>query len=399
MSKIKLLLIFTSLFILTLAVYFVIKKNKTTVDDTQTVFNKLITPNPFVYRDEKCFLEDSVIFRSYKEAEPNEKEQKNIGYVNNKFGLYIYSVENFAKKADEMVNSNGGNWGYVLVPYNVKDYELNKWNSFFEILNRKHLIPIIQLWDVDIENYKKQTEKASEFLTKLPWPIKKKYISVYNEMNDSNFFNGGANPEIYSKILDFTISTFKKNDPDYFILNGAFNSTAPNVNGYVDQEVFMMKMNDEVPNIFKKLDGWASHSYPNPDYIGKPTDMGRGSIRNYEWELSVLKNKFNVSELPVFITETGWPHAEGETYNSKYYTDEKSASFLKQAFENVWLKDERVVAVTPFTIYYDSPHDHFSFVEKNGDTYRNFEVLKAMKKVSGKPPVLRESEKEFINCL
>lgn len=359
---------------------------------------KLKTPSSFTFTEQKCYFEDSINFREYQEKEASkEKVQDIIGHVNNKFGLYVYSEENFIKKADEMINSNGGDWGYVLIPYNVRDYDNSKWRSLFDLLSKKHLIPIIQLWDIDPEHYKKETEGAAQFLNKFPWPVKNKYISAYNEMNDPNFFRGGANPEVYAEILDYTIKTFKSYDNDFFILNGAFNATAPNVRGYYDEEVFMVQMNEKVPDIFKKLDGWASHSYP-ADYVGSPNGNGRGSVRGYEWELSVLKNRFGVEKIPVFITETGWAHAEGQSYSFSYLDSNTAASNLKQAFEKVWLPDERVVAVTPFTIYYDSPFDHFSFVKKDGSVYPQFDLLKQMKKTSGKPPVLFQTEKEIISC-
>ncbi|MFH1648657.1 MAG: hypothetical protein ABIA11_02945, partial [Patescibacteria group bacterium] len=40
---------------------------------------------------------------------------------NNKFGIYLYAeVKQFFEIAQKLVNSNGGEWGYVLIPYNVK---------------------------------------------------------------------------------------------------------------------------------------------------------------------------------------------------------------------------------------------------------------------------------------
>lgn len=361
--------------------------------------DKLKTPSDITFVEDKCTSEDRISFKYYKtDTSQDANAQKNIGYVNNKFGLYVYSTGNFIKKADELVNSNGGDWGYVLIPYNVKDRDNSKWSEIFDLLARKHLIPVIQLWDVDLDKYESQTEGAAKFLNKFPWPIDKKYISAYNEVNDANFWKGRVDPKGYAKILDFTIKTFKSYDSHFFIMNGAFNSTAPNAKGYMDEVLFMQQMNDAVPGIFAKLDGWASHSYPQPDYIGKPTDTGRISIRAYDWELSVLAGAFNVKDLPVFITETGWAHAEGEKYNYAFYDAQTAAEYIKTAFTNVWLPDDRVVAVMPFTIYYDPPFDHFSWVKKDGSVYPQFDVIKALPKIAGKPSVLASIEKEVIKC-
>jgi hypothetical protein len=350
----------------------------------------------------QCELDYEVTGYFTLEPSPDDDIQKNIGYQNNKFGLYVYSTGDFIRKADEMINTNGGDWGYVLIPYNVRDRDGGKWRELFDLLAQKHLIPIIQLWDVSLDDYEDETRNAAKFLDNLNWPIKHRYISAYNEMNDSRFWKGKLDPEGYAKVLEYTIEAFNSRDEDFFILNGAFNSTAPNGNGYMEQLAYMRKMNDSVPGIFEKLDGWASHPYPQPAFTGLPTDTGRVSIRAYEWELAVLQNEFDVdtTNLPVFITETGWPHAEGENYNSNFYNAETVSKYIKQAFEDVWLKDDRVVAVTPFTIYYDPPFDHFSWVDKDGHGYMQFDVIKQMRKVQGKPPVnLPVIEKRSGDCV
>ena len=101
--------------------------------------------------------------------------QQNIGYQNNKFGLYIYAEVDYVEYAGDMVNSNGGDWGYVLLPINVKDYEASKWTKIFELLNQKHLIPIIQLWDLTKKEQEEQIAQSAYFLNSLPWPTKNRY--------------------------------------------------------------------------------------------------------------------------------------------------------------------------------------------------------------------------------
>ena len=384
--------------ILIVLVSFLVYSRKVNLNEDALFESKFENPSDIEFKVEPCFFEDSLTYKYYEDRKGEGDVQKNIGYINNKFGLYVYSTENFIKKADELINSNGGDWGYVLIPYNVRDYDGSKWRKIFDLLNKKHLIPIIQLWDFSAKSYKKDTEKAANFLNKLLWPIEKKYISVYNETNDSRFWKGKVDPKEYAEVLDFTIKTFKSYDKGFFMLNGAFNSTAPNLNGYMDEELYLVRMNDSTPGIFSKLDGWASHPYPMPAYLGKPSEYGRQSVRGYEWELDVLKNRFGIETIPVFITETGWPHAEGKNHNYGFYDSNTVASYIKETFEKVWLKDDRVVAITPFTIYYDPPFDHFSWVKKDGSVYPQFDLIKSLKKVSGRPPVLTYVEKEVITC-
>ena len=341
----------------------------------------------------QCNQFSSIEYLSY----PN---YSSLSKPNNKFGIYIYAEEErFFKLAEKLVNSNGGDWGHVLIPYNVKDRDYNKWKRVFDNLNSRHLIPIIQLWDVDTAKYKSDTKESASFLDGFLWPIKERYISVYNEPNDDKFWKGDANAKNYAKILDYTIDVFKQENLNFFMLNGALNASAPNGSGYINPLSFMYQMNQEIPGIFNKLDGWASHSYPQPNFSGSPYDTGLWSIKAYEDELTYLKTTLRVKkDLPVFITETGWAHAEGNPYNGSYFNAQTAAQNYKTAFEEVWLKDNRVRAVTPFTVLYDPPNDHFSWVNSDGVPYEQYEVVKKIKKIKGEPASLQKTQMQVSNC-
>lgn len=319
---------------------------------------------------------------------------------NNKFGLYVYAERgDFITLAKKLVNSSGGSWGYVLLPYNVKDRDSQKWKNVFEQLHKNHLIPVVQLWDVDLQNYKSQTKEAAQFLNSLLWPIRYKYVSVYNEPNDAKFWYGKVDPETYAKVLAYTITAFRAENEDFFMLNGALNVSSSTDKSNLDAFDYMKRMNSEVPGVFNELDGWASHSYPQPNFSGNPHTVGRYGIRAYDTELSFLKNSLGVKkELPVFITETGWAHAEGSSYNNSYLSDEQVAENFKIAYEKYWLPDARVRAVMPFTIWYDTPFDHFSWVNNDEVSYKHYDVVKSIKKVAGKPPALLESTFMVTSC-
>lgn len=319
---------------------------------------------------------------------------------NNKFGIYVYAeVARFFEVAQDLVNSNGGEWGYVLIPYSVQDQDYDKWSRVFEQLRNKKLIPIIQLWNVDVNNYVDETREAAEFLNRFIWPIKYRYISVYNEPNSSDFWYDKIDPAEYARILDYSITIFKQKNEDFYILNGALNVSAPTDSSYMNPFTFMRLMNDAEPGIFERLDGWASHSYPQPNFSGNPTDTGTWSIRAYDEELIFLKDELNVKkDLPVFITETGWAHAEGVVYNPSYLPVETVGAYFKQAYEDVWLKDNRVRAVMPFTIRYDPPFDHFSWINSDYVPYYHYETIKKMEKVKGEPPELARETIVINSC-
>jgi len=341
-----------------------------------------------------CPIQESINYYYYDEGD-------SLWGQNNKFGIYIYAEnETFFEKAQELVNSNGGKWGYVLIPYGVNDRDSNKWERVFEQLRDKKLIPIIQLWGLDIHKYKKQTVEAATFLNRFPWPIRYRYVSVYNEPNDSKFWFGNADPVEYAKVLAYTIQKFKEENVEFYMLNGALNVSSPNDGQNIDAFDFMMRMDASDPGIFERLDGWASHSYPQPNFAGSPYATGRWSIKAYADELEFLKNSLGVTKnLPVFITETGWAHAEGLNYQPSYPTVATMSEYLKLAYENVWLKDDRVRAVMPFTIYYNPPFDHFSWLNSDYVPYAQFDTVKKMSKVAGEPPRIQKATLVMDRCL
>lgn len=384
----KKIVIISTLILLAIGAYFVFSnlyvgavRGELTVDTAGRDTNNKAEFSPF--GEPTCTPGDEIEYFYYEEKSKDTQP-------NNKFGLYVYAEnKDFIKLADELVNSNGGDWGYAHIPYNVDDRDYEKWQTVFSILLDKHLIPIIQLYDHDDNNFESELEGAADFLDEFVWPVKQRYISVYNEPNDAKFWYGRVDPAEYAQVLAYAITEFKDENEDFFMMNGALNISAANGEGYMDAFAFMSAMDAEVPGIFSRLDGWASHPYPQPNFSGSPYAEGRWSIRAYEDELAYLKNTLGVTkELPVFITETGWAHAEGEIYNSSFYTAEQIADYMVIAFEEVWLPDERVAAVTPFTIWYEPPFDHFSWVTKDNVPYAHYEAVKSLEKIAGNPQKL-----------
>lgn len=80
--------------------------------------------------------------------------------------------------------------------------------------------------------------------------------------------------------------------------------------------------------------------------------------------------------LPIFITETGWKHAEGITFDPSLPSSDTVAENFKQAFENAW-NNNQIVAVTPFLLIYQEPlFDHFSFKKfASYDYYPFFQTI------------------------
>lgn len=322
----------------------------------------------------------------------------------NKFGIHILDPSEL-QQAAELVNSSGGDWGFVTIVIRDDDRDFEKWQNFFDQCRQLHLIPLVRLAthnenETWVAPKKEEISSWVNFLANLNWPTKNRYIIVFNEPNHAKEWGGKIDPHYYAQILNEFISQLKKANPDFQILPAGFDLAAPNSKTTKDALAFWQEMNKEVPGIFEKIDGWASHSYPNHGFLGKPQDSGRTSIRGYQWELAVLKSQFGVKkELPVFITETGWPHQKTQNPNAKtknFYRPELVAEYLETAYKNVWLPDKRVIAVTPFTLNYQAePLDVFSWFDNQAQPYPQYERVKNLPKNTWWPQ--QEEKWEVLN--
>ncbi len=322
--------------------------------------------------------------------------------TNNRFGIHIISpISQEIADSVDLVNSQGGDWGYVTVVIEDHDWDKNKWQNFFDLLRREHLIPILRLATHPVgDNWARPDEslagKYADFLDELNWPIKNRYVVIYNEPNQAHEWGGNVDPVGYAKILDQTIVALKQKNPDFFVMNAGLDASSPQqAPNYFEEANFLQIMQESVPGIFAKLDGWVSHSYPNPGFIGSPDGYGKGSVRTWEWELSKLAQIGMIKKLPVFITETGWKHAEGVNYNKYYPSTEQVAKYYEQAFQGAWNSD-RIIAITPFILnYQQSPFDHFSFkkiTDEKQDTYPQYLAIKNLSKSVGQPVQLNQAK-------
>lgn len=336
-----------------------------------------------------------------------------LSVPNNKVGIHIISpVDEEASPAAQLANSSGGDWGYVTVLIESKDRDQSKWQQFFDTLRRRHLIPLVRIATEPEGNFWKRPVEGEEtawanFLDSLVWPIKNRYVIVYNEPNQGQEWGGAVDPISYAQSLDKTITSLKTKNADFFVLNAGLDASAPQkVPSYADESSFLAQMNAAIPGIFNKLDGWVSHSYPNPNFSGSVDDVGRGTIRTWVWEMQLLQSLGLTKQLPVFITETGWKHAEGLNYDRSLPTSDQVAEYLKEAFQSAWTSN-RLVAVTPFLLtYQDAPFDHFSFKKLTGqpqnpkvlgasypEYYSPYQTLADLPKTSGAP--IQENKAEI----
>jgi hypothetical protein len=430
---------------------------------------------------------------------------------NNKFGIHLAQphLEDL-KKAAELVNSNGGDWGYVTLVIQENDRNSQKWQEIFDLLRKYHLIPIIRLATTPLgENWKRPNPSDAyswaDFLDSLNWVVKNRYVVLFNEPNHATEWGGAVDPKDYAKVAFSFAKTLKEKNPNFFVMLAGFDASAPHLPPkFYDEEIFLKEMlttarelvhNDypkkdsnksqrksnnhiginlpkirivhkffnsnlyakikkNIPkrrsavnmirlftslrlekfgtiktaanqaaerliessdktrksaffdflesffiknilaqekkgSLFDYIDGWASHSYPNPAFSGSPYDFGRGTVRSYQWELNLLLKLGVEKDLPVFITETGWER--------KKLSEEQVAQNFKIAFEKVWLPDEKVKAVTPFVFDYKiEPFLGFSWKREGDDGfYKQYYFVQSIPKTKGEPQQEEKGEISF----
>jgi hypothetical protein len=309
-----------------------------------------------------------------------------VARPNNFSGIHILFPSELSEAAS-LVNAKTGEWGYVTIPIQTGDKDLDKWQSFMDEAKKHKLIPIIRLaTSADRENtsvWAKPTTLEildfANFLNSLNWPVENRYIIAFNEMNRFDEWGGEApNPKEYADLLSYTVEVFKERNPNFYVIMGGLDNASPNDRvKYMDNLVYMNEMVAYNPEIFNKIDAFSSHSYPNPGFSAPPLQNKVEGITTYQFEYNLI-NSHTVKKKPVFITETGWDSAKlSETVIAKYY---------EIAYQNFWNKDkDKIVAITPFLLNSQGgPFDIFSFV-KSGKQTKYYEVSAKMEKTKGQP--------------
>ncbi|MFZ5845696.1 MAG: hypothetical protein ACOY0S_04510 [Patescibacteria group bacterium] len=309
---------------------------------------------------------------------------------NNKYGIHVADPNDIPATA-ALVNSQGGDWGYVTVVVQETDRDPGKWQKIFNEMRRLHLVPLVRL-ATHVEGNawaKPKLDSLPEwvnFLGQLNWPTENRYVILFNEPNHAKEWGNTLDPEGYAEILVKFATTFKQKSEDFFVLPAGLDASADGNGETMDAAVFLKRIVASQPDFLNLIDGWISHSYPNPGFSGSPRARGRGTLRTYQWELAYLSELGNQKRLPVFITETGWMHSQGKIFNPLLLAPEAVAGNLTLAAATVW-PDPRVVAVTPFVFnYQDLPFDHFSWKTLGGDNYYPpYFAYQAIPKVKGRP--------------
>lgn len=287
---------------------------------------------------------------------------------NNRIGVHILDPEEIIPAA-KLVNSSGGDWGYVTIPIRSNDRDREKWTKFFTQARLQHVIPIIRLatypiGNVWIEPTAFDLVDFANFLEDMPWPTQNRYIILFNEPNHHFEWGGAVDPRSYATLLLDARRIFKSRSADFYLLSAGLDMSAPNSATSQDALEFYRRMTLYQPDWYQAVDGISVHSYPNPAFSSSPYSSTRYGISSYKFEINYL-SRLGFTPKPIFMTETGWINQPGNY-----------SIALKQAWN-----DPQIIAVTPFLLFAGAgDFKRFSLVGTPG-----YEDLSNLPKISGSP--------------
>jgi len=308
-----------------------------------------------------------------------------LSMPNNKVGVHILFPQEI-NKAEDLINSSGGDWGYVTIPIQAGDKNLAKWQKFMDECGELHVIPILRLaTEGDYFNtivWRKPTKEDvldfANFLNSLEWPVENRYVVIFNEVNRDDEWEGELSPSDYADLLRYSVSAFKSLNQNFFIISSGLDNAAPNGSDYMNEYDYMRAMNEAVPGVFSLIDGLGSHSYPNPGFKQLPYISTSKNISSFGYEKS-LADKLGNKSLPVFITETGWSKDE--------VSENQIGQYFQYAYKYVW-SDKDIVAVTPFLLQAGiGPFAKFSLIDENGNCSKIYDSIAEIPKTKGNPSV------------
>jgi hypothetical protein len=303
--------------------------------------------------------------------------------------LYIWA-------ASDLVNANGGDWGYITVVWTIQDREDRnaEYNLqlFLDRCYEFHVQPIVRVatkFEAKREPVEpgqrpiKPNEQGAEgswirpdgdepakwraFFETGKWPTRHAWIIVGNEPNLGREWGGAVDAASYARYLGHFLDVFK-DAPRFDVVGGALdisNTTAmPTMQDALE---FLDGMRDAVPGIFERLPAWAS----NPYRVLNRGASARYTHRAYEIELDHIGR-----EMPVLITEAGHLDTGDEQEIARFYED---------AFRD-WRADAKVVAATPL-FWHPDRNDFWMFeLDKKGAFVHKsptYELMRRIPRVAG----------------
>ncbi|MFH1438289.1 MAG: hypothetical protein ABIJ56_21450 [Pseudomonadota bacterium] len=142
---------------------------------------------------------------------------------------------------------------------------------------------------------------------------------------------------------------------------------------------FIREMEIAVPDIWDRIDAWATHSYPSSGlgwgFFDTYESCGPG-LHFFENELAETGRSF-----PVLITETGWTIS----HEGHHWSRDQVSDFMISAWNDPWLTHDDILGVMPFMLQ-DGAWDNFAWVDPGGTPYPVYNAVRNLRCSMGIPP-------------
>lgn len=295
---------------------------------------------------------------------------------NNKMGVHILHPSE-VEAAAKLVNSSGGDWGYVTVPIQPVDRDLLKWQEFMKKCKDLHLIPIIRITTIPIGGTWDSAQATdlvdfANFLNELEWPTENRYIILFNEVNQSREWGGVVDPIKYTDIVKNARTIFKERSEHFFLLGPALDDALPDSTTSMSAKRYLNAMYSHDSAVWSYFDGFSFHSYPNPGFAQPPRKNTFPGITSYNY----LFAQYKLSDKPVFVTETGWEQTK--------VSEPKLREYWNTAWD-IWGSDQRVVAITPFVLNGGESFPALSLTSTSGSLSVSGQAIESIPKIVGNP--------------
>lgn len=291
------------------------------------------------------------------------------------------------------------------------------WVSAVRDAYARDLIPVIRVsppwgdndvrYDSDDSAHLRYTALAAAYrrvVEGLPlragWPI---WIEVHNEPNlcyewtcragEGWLEHTTAAHEYAAMLRDVADALHAIGDPRIRVLNGGLapggarrcECGGSGFEAGVTSREFLAAMRVEVPDVFSRVDGFASHSYPAEGEgwgFFVPYDRAHPGLAYFETELTTIGR----SDLGVFLTETGWC-TPGSRCSSGGGSRTQIADWTESAYSSFWLGHAQITAVMPF-ILRDAAWDDFAWVAPDGSHHPVYDRVRALRcaRITGRCP-------------
>jgi hypothetical protein len=317
-------------------------------------------------------------------AEP-EQRQERPAVPNNIVGLNIarFHQPRYIWAAADVVNANGGAWGYVTILLTAEDRDSVIADQLLQqILDRcfeSRLQPIVRVatrFNVETGVWDRPTlddpARWRALFERVRWPSRTVWIVPANEPNLGREWGGSVDVPSLAAYLERFLDVFEDSER-FKVVNAPLNlSNETRLPEMEDAFDFLAELQAEAPDLVERLPAWASNSY-QVDGVGPGI---RYTHQGYLAELEAIGR-----DMPVLITETGVLRRRNEDEEDRFFAE---------AFRD-WRNDPRIVAATPL-LWDPEADDHWLFSFDNAGkvigSSAAYRRLRELPRVAGSPDLL-----------